>query len=59
MGRADCFILTVNAFTDEDTDEFFKPRKNPTKREYKFYITYVGTPRETVDWTPFINNVKN
>ena len=52
MGKPDCFLLALNPFSDLSNDEFFRPRNNTAKKEFQFWISYVGTPNEKIDWMP-------
>jgi len=59
MGKAECFLLSLNPYTDMDNEEFFGPRNNTAKKEYQFEISYVGELRESFSWMPYVAMRKN
>jgi len=34
MGKSECYLLSINPYTDLDDEEFFAPRRNPAKKEF-------------------------
>lgn len=38
MGKPMCYLLMQNEYSDQETDEFFAPRKFPDEMEWQFEV---------------------
>jgi len=43
--KPECYLLSQNPYSDLDDETFFKPRRNPAKKEFQYVIEYEGTPK--------------